>query len=86
MLHMLMFPRYLIYEVHKFLKREAILMWFLLFDPIISAKEFWVYWGSASITGISFMLVDAREKLVHPGDIYWTDKYNHLTQLKTGWY
>ena len=79
---MVMFPRYLIYEALKWLKRETTLLWFLLLDPIIPAKEFWVYWGRTAITVLGLMFVEAREKIVHHGDLYWTDKYYHPKATK----
>ena len=96
MFHMVMFLRHLIYEVHKFLKRETVLMWFLLFDPIIPVKEFLVYGEVHQSQSLASCLLKPEKILfiqgTYIGQINSTTQtqsnnsisFNHFQ--RTGWY
>ena len=77
MLHIVMFPIYLFYELLQWAKNELILMWFLIIHPIIPAKGFWIYWISVATSFWSLLIAEAIEKLDITTDIYWMDDYHH---------
>ena len=76
MLHTVMLPIYLFYELLKWTKNELLLTWFLNIHPIIPAKCFWIHWIGMATSIWSLLIVEATEKLLLPTDTYWMDDFH----------